>query len=199
MAQNIPLERWNLKVTIAEAVSFIVEALRDPQSPRWCAPGVMACFTVLRIYHKYGNHDLGDIVEQSHSFGSTMVAFLTAERSIADIESLDAVWAPCQCSQADIKSNNVVTEVHSLGSQIVADFRTRSHNLNDSRPYGRFGNKADIIASVFHNIVHFLCEGIERVKPFSIARGRHPEIWPAAPNDLIPFGMKNCNTDLIGF
>lgn len=171
-------------VTVAEAVSFIVEALRDPHNPRWCGLGVMSCFVVIRSHHE----NVGDVVKQNHSLGSTIMTFLTAKRSIADIESLDAVWAVCRCSQAEIKSNDIATAVHVIVSHIGSHLSTHCFDLNRNRPFGRFGNKADTTASIFHNLVCFLDNALRLAKPFSVAQGRHPEFWPATPNDLIPFG-----------
>jgi hypothetical protein len=56
---------------------------------------------------------------------------------------------------------------------------------------GRFGDKHDVLWSVVDKFSRFLADIFRKVKPFSVARGHRPEVWPTTPKDLIPYGMKS--------
>lgn len=178
----------DMGVTVAEAVSFIVEAIKDPHKPRWCGPCIMSCFVVIRIHHE----DMEIVVKRNHSLGSAVVAFLTAKRSTADIEALDAHWARCQCSQADIRGNNTAMAVHVIVAGLGPTLGVlNSDPANHNRAIGRYKDNVDMIGVVIHGLVQFLEDALHHVKPLSLAKGRHPEVWPATPSDLIPYGANH--------
>jgi hypothetical protein len=183
-----PLETPDLGVTVEEAISFIVEALKDPYNPRWCAPCIVSCILIIRLHHQ----SVGGIVKRNHSLCSSVVSFVTAKRSAADIEALDAHWARCECSQIDTRGNNNATAIHAVVSGLETTQRIVASDPNHGQDeaIGRFGNEIDVIGAVFHNLVQFLDHALRKAKAFSIAKGRHPEIWPATPKDVIPYGVK---------
>jgi hypothetical protein len=170
-----------LGVTVSKAISFIVEALEDPLNPRWCAPCITACIMVLMPDPDGDDTDeIGNIISRNHLFCSTIVAFLTAKRSIAAIEKLSSRWSKCSCSHADIIDHGLAMPIH----QLVA----RMHILADGDP--RFGKDSKIytLKTITRNFAQFFEDAVKKVKRSSIAKGRHPEIWPATLKDIIPYG-----------
>ena len=175
--------KLDLGVTVDEAVSFIAETLEDPLNPRWCGPCITACMVVIQLHH-----DTAEVViNKHHILGSTIVAFLTAKRSIADIEALASRWSKCRCSIAEISSHASAGRLHYIvvGMMPVLAKISASH-----RAVGRFGDKVDVLGVVVENFARFFMDAVSKVKPFSVAKGRHPEIWPTTPTDLIPYGVQ---------
>ena len=180
----------DLGITVDEAVSFIVEALEDPLNPRWCGPCIAACMVVIKFHHDTAE----TLINRNHLFGSTIVAFLTAKRSIADIEALEARWSVCKCSLDHITGHGGAVAVHCV---VMATMNPALEVLSAdprNRAVGRFGDRVDVIWSVVDHLARFLADAIVKVKPFSVAKGRHPEIWPNSPKDLIPYGMQSCKS-----
>src|ERR1700683_2440830 len=89
-----PESTFDIGISVDEAVAFIVEALEDPLKPRWCVQSIVACMTVIQFDHNSAE----SLINGNHLFGATIVAFLTAKRSIADIEALASTWSKCECS-----------------------------------------------------------------------------------------------------
>ena len=167
-----------LGVTVNDAISFVEEALEDPLNPRWCAPSIMACLVVIQPDPNKNDSDvLQTLIRRNHLFGSTIVAFLTAERSIAAIEALASRWSKCSCSNADIADHGTAMLIHHIVVGMMPF-------LSSDHP--RFYN--DALQSVVQNFVGLFESAVREVKPFSIAKGRHPEIWPPTPQTIIPYG-----------
>jgi hypothetical protein len=180
-----PEHTLELGVTADEAVSFIVEALKDPLKPQWCGQSIVACMIVIQLDHNSAE----SLINKNHLFGATIIAFLTAKRSIADIESLES-WSNCQCSYGAVTDHGGALRVHGLVAQICPILEKlhadpENHNRGMGR-MGRFGNSA--LKMMADRFVQFLIDAVSKVKPFSVAKGRHPQVWPATPTDLTPFG-----------
>jgi hypothetical protein len=182
-----PERTLDMGVTVDEAVSFIVEALKNPLKPRWCGQSIVACMIVIQ-----NDHDSAEfLINKNHLFGASIVAFLTAKRSIADIETLSSTWSNCECSYDAVTNHGGAIPVHHLVAAICPILEKFSANPdNRSRGMGRMGrfrdNPLKMVASGF---AQFVVDAVRKVKPFSVAKGRHPEIWPPTPKDLIPFGL----------
>jgi hypothetical protein len=176
----------DMGVTVDEAISFIVEALEDPLNPRWCALCIMACMVVIKL-----DHDTAEsLINKHHSFGSTIVAFLTAERSVAEIEALASRWSTCGCS-SNVFGSGISLRVHRIVVGMVPVLASLSAEPeNRNRANGRFKDKVDIFGTVVERLAEFFEDAVGKVKPFSLAKGRHPEMWPATPTDLIPYGAQ---------
>jgi hypothetical protein len=182
-----PERTLDMGVTVDEAVSFIVEALEDPLKPRWCGQSIVACMIVIQLDHNSAE----SLINKNHLFGATIVAFLTAKRSIADIETLSSTWSNCECSYEAVANHGGAIPVHHLVAGICpileklsADPDNRSRGMGKM---GRFGDNA--LKMVADRFAQFFVDAVSKVKPFSVAKGRHPEIWPPTPKDLIPFGL----------
>jgi len=57
-------------------------------------------------------------------------------------------------------------------------------------PWADLGIKSTLLGVVVEYFVNFFEDAVTKVKPFSVAKGRHPEIWPSTPKDLIPYGAQ---------
>jgi hypothetical protein len=169
-----------------EAISFLVEALEDPLKPRWCGPSIAASTEVICV----DDRTTKSLVNGNHLFGSTIIAFLTAKRSLIDLETLNDSWAVCRCSSEDVIGDNHAELMHHFAA---AASLTRL--ITDSSP-GRFGRKVDVLWTVAKQLACFLSQIFGDVKPFTIAKGRYAEIWPTVPQDLIPYGVKSRNLDV---
>jgi hypothetical protein len=187
-----PTEVIDLGVTLDEAVSFIIEALEDPLNPRWCGPSISACMMVIRHHNTAGT-----IINGNRLFGSAIVAFLTAKRSIATIETLASRWYTCECSHAAIKGHGIAVAAHELAEVTPIIMTLSTLPENQQRAFGRFGDKNDVLRAMIERFVEYLEDAVRKVKPSSVAKGRHPEIWPATPRDLIPYGVQPRELDLI--
>lgn len=159
---------FDVGFTVDEAIAFIIEALEDPLNPRWCAASVMVCAFVI--------HDQNapeSLLNANHLFGSTIVAFLTAKRSIADIKTLDSRWSNCSCSYADITNHGRAMLIHRVVAATAPTFTIE---------------KIEPLHKVVDTFALYFEDAVIKMKPFSVAKGRHPEIWPTTPQDLIPYG-----------
>ena len=180
----------DMGLTVDEAVNFIIEALEDLLKPRWCGQSIVACMIVIQFDHNSAE----SLINKNHLFGTTIVAFLTAKRTITDIETLASTWSKCECSYGAIAPHGGAVLVHHPAHHLVAAMfpilakrfaDPEYHNSGMSRIV-RFGDNAlKMVADCF---AQFFIDAVSKVKPFSVAKGRHPEIWPATPKDLIPFG-----------
>jgi hypothetical protein len=171
--------------TVDEAIAFIVEALKDPLNPRWCAPSIVGCMVMIQPDTAEGDDTakLEALINRNHLFGSTIVAFLTAERSLTAINGLASGWSKCNCSYADFIDNLDAMPIHQTLTSMVSEHMTSNSNVK----YGKDG-KFDVLKGVVRNFARFFESAVGRVKPLSISKGRHPEIWPATPKDIIPYG-----------
>jgi hypothetical protein len=168
-----------------QAIAFLVDALEDPLQPRWCGPAVAACMLVI----KADERTTENLVNGNHLLGSTIIAFLTAERSLADIETLDDHWAVCGCSSSHVIGHKRAELMHRLFAHMGPSVASLISDPSNSAG-GRFGDKIDVLWIVVDQFARFLSDIVCKVKAFSIAKGRHPEIWPTSPKDLIPYGVK---------
>jgi hypothetical protein len=171
-------------VAVHEAISFILEALKDPLNPSWCAPSIMACMLVIQPDLPDGDDDIDErkaLVNRNHLFGTTIAAFLTIERSISSIEKLASRWSKCSCSHADIANHGTAMPIHRIVIVMGLTFS------GDGPRYGR-GGMLEPFEAVVRNFGQWLEGAIAKVKPFSIAKGRHPDLWPTTPKDIIPYG-----------
>lgn len=166
-----------------EAISFLVEALEDPLKPRWCGPSIAASTEVICD----DDRTTKNLVNGNHLFGSTIIAFLTAKRSLIDLETLNDSWAVCRCSLEDVVGDNCAKSMHHFAAAA-----SLVRLITDSSK-GRFG---DVLWTVARQLACFLSQIFGDVKPFTIAKGRHVEIWPTVPQDLIPYGVKSRNLDV---
>src|ERR1700735_4135 len=80
-------------LTVDEAVSFIIEALKDPLKPRWCGQSIVTSMIVIQ-------------------FGHNSAESLTAKRTITDIETLASTWSKCECSYGAIAPHGGAVLVH---------------------------------------------------------------------------------------
>jgi hypothetical protein len=176
-----------------EAVTFIVEALEDLLNPHWCSPCIAACMVVIKFDHNTAE----TLINRNHLFGSAIVGFLTAKRSIADIKALEAHWSVCKCSLDHMTSHGGALAVHNLVIGTMAPALAILSADPRNHAVGRFGDKVDVIWSVLNHLARFLANAILKVKPFSIVKGRHPEIWPTTPKDLILHSMYSCRLGVI--
>ena len=166
-----------------EAISFLVDALKDPLKPRWCGPSIAASTEVIWTDDRAAEN----LVNGNHLFSSTIIAFLTAKRSLIDLETLNDHWAVCRCSSEDVIGDNHAKLMHCIGATA-----SLKRLITDS-PEGRFG----ALGTVADQLVCFLSGIFGDMKPFTIAKGRYAEIWPTKPQDLIPYGVKSRNLDAV--
>jgi hypothetical protein len=184
-----PDHTLDMGVTVDEAISFIVEALEDPLNPRWCALCILACTMVIKLDHNTAE----SLINKNHPFGSTIVAFLTAKRSAVEIEALASRWSTCSCTSSNVFGNGLSMRVHT--SKIVVGMMPVLARFSDPKNHnlakGRFKDKIDVFGTMVEHLAEFFEDAVDKVKPFSLAKGRHPEIWPATPTDLIPYGVQS--------
>jgi hypothetical protein len=162
--------------TVDDAIPFIIEALEDPLKPRWCASSIIASMVVI----DHANHPIETLINANHLFGSTIVAFLTAKRSAKDIRTLVSRWSKCSCSYADITRQDKVEKIHVVVDSMAATLPKFIADL-------KFG-EVRYLQRVVQKFAHYFEAAVTKVKPLSVAQGRHPKIWPASPKDLIPYG-----------
>jgi hypothetical protein len=120
--------------------------------------------------------ELRTLINQNHLFGSTIVGFPTVERSIAAIKKLASRWSKCSCSYVD---HGTAMAIHCIAARMMPTFAS-----NDPRLSGV------VFAGVVRNFCRLFENAVTKVKPFSIANGRHPEIWPATSTSIIPHGKQ---------
>lgn len=182
-----PEHTLDLGVTVDEAVSFITEAFANPLNPRWCAPCIVACMIVIQLDHNSAE----SLINGNHLFGSAIIAFLSAERSITAMEALASNWCKCKCSYADVTRHVSAKSVHHIvaGMEPVLAKLSTDPKLRN-RAIGRFGDRVDVLGTMMEHLARFFVDAVSKVKPFSVAKGRHPEIWPTTPKDLIPYGVQ---------
>lgn len=181
-------------VTVDQGVSFILDALEDPLNPRWCGPSLMGSVIVIQFYHS----STDSLAKLNHAFGSALVAFFTVKRSTTDMEELDSRWGTCRCSPAAIRANSVAAQLHYLAAgfaPVIA--KVVSDRPDDKEVVGRFGDRVDTIGTLVDHLVGFLADSLREVKPMRVAQGRRPDIWPATPKDLTPYGVKRHNLEFI--
>jgi hypothetical protein len=89
---------------------------------------------------------------------------------------------------------------HNRAALMHGHFSDMEKVINDSseRADRRFGDKVDVLWSVVDRLARFFADIVIKVKPSSVAKGRHPELWPTTPKDLIPYGVKSRNPDAAG-
>jgi len=158
----------NPDITVDEAVSFFVHALKDPLNPLSCGPCMVGCMLVIQPDHD----NIETLLKKYHAFWSTAISFLTAKRSAKDIETLDRQWSQCRCTGID---NNVAGRLHLFVHSMVSW----------SVSYGPDGGLGVLVNS----LIMLFTVTVNAVKAISIAKGRHPKMWPVSPRDLIPFGV----------
>lgn len=173
--ENGPDHTTDFGVTVNEAVSFIVEALEDPLNPRWCALSLMASMAVIEL-----DHSVETLINANHLFGSIIATFLTAKRTIADIKTLESRWSKCNCSYASLTDHGSATRIHFIIVQMAPVLAKHSSKYGEVDPFRK----------VVKKLTQYFKDAVTKVKPFSVAKGRHPEIWPATPKDLIPYGRQ---------
>jgi hypothetical protein len=157
------------------AVAFLVEALEDPLNPRWCGQCTMAGILVIKLDHNSAE----SVINKNHLFGSTIVSFLTAKRSSAEIETLESSWSQCNCSVADVIGHRGALALHRIIDVVQPTVARGQHN------------KLEVVGTVVEKLLEFFEDATSNAKPFSIAVCRHPRIWPAKPTDLIPYGAQH--------
>jgi hypothetical protein len=135
------------------------------------------------------NNTADTLINANHLFGSTILAFITARRTIATIEALVSTWSKCSCSYADVTGHGSAVAIHRLVARLEAVFAQLSVEPELlKRAVSRFGNKVTILGMVIEHFAQFFVDAASKVKPFSVAKGRHPEIWPVTSKDFIPYG-----------
>jgi hypothetical protein len=169
------LERKSLPVD--GALAFIADALNDPHNPRWCGPSLLRCMASIHAQHKAKE----SLVQRNHLFGAAIISFLTAKRSTANFALLDSLWVKCSCSEADISGNDIAATLHFLSDKV-------SHVLTPGPE--ELGSGTALLKEIIDSLVLLLQVAIRNLKPLSVAQGRHPDTWPAASKDLMPFGTK---------
>jgi hypothetical protein len=169
-----PEHTLNLGVTVDEAVSFIMKALGDPLNPRWCGSCIVACMIVIELDHNTAD----TLINANHLFGSTILAFLTTKRTIATIEALVSSWSKCKCSYGDVTDHgNSAVTIHHLVARLEPFFAQLSVDPElRKRTVSRFGNKVTILGMIIEHFAQFFVDAASKVKPFTVAKGRHPEI-----------------------
>jgi hypothetical protein len=168
-------------VAVYEAISFIVEALKDPLNPSWCLPSILACILVINPDLPEGQDDGEEreaLINRNHPFAAAIVAFITVQRSVSSIKKLANRWSKCNCAYTGISAHDPAMRIHQIVTMM---------GINRGRPYGEDGNM-DEIETIVRNFSQWIEGAIVKVKPFSIAKGRHPDLWPATPKDIIPYG-----------
>ncbi|KIM77174.1 hypothetical protein PILCRDRAFT_796231 [Piloderma croceum F 1598] len=153
---------FDIGVTVDESISFIVEALEDPLNPRWCAACIVACMTVIKLDHNIAE----SLINKNHTFGSSIVAFLTAERSVAEIEALASRWSTCGCSSSDVFGSGLCMRVHRIVVGIVLVLAKLSADpKHRNRANSRFKDKFDVFGTVVKNIAGFVEDAFYQIGP----------------------------------
>jgi len=147
-----PEHTLDLGVTVDEAVSFNVKALEDPHNPRWCGSCIVACMTVIEVDHNTAD----TLINANHLFGSTILAFLIAKRTIATIEALVSSRSECKCSYADATDHSSAVAVHRLVARIEPIFAQLS--VDHKHPVSGFGNKVTIPRMVIEHFAQFFVD-----------------------------------------
>jgi hypothetical protein len=128
---------------------------------------MVGCLLVIQPDHD----NIEALLRTYHTFWSTALAFLTVKRVSADVEALDRNWAQCGCLYTH---NIMAAKIHSLANSMINWTTTR----------GQHGGLGILI----NHLVLTFTATINAVKTVSVAKGRHPEVWPASPKDLMPHG-----------
>jgi hypothetical protein len=163
----------------------MVEAFKDPLNPSRCVPSIMACMLVIQPDLPDGHYDDGNereaLINRNHPFATAIIAFLTVKRSVSSIKKLASRWSKCSCAHTDIAALGPAMRIHQIAT-IMA--------VTPSGSGPRYGGDGDMgaIETIVRNFTQWFEGTIAKVKPFSIAKGRHPDLWPATPNDIIPYG-----------
>lgn len=154
-------------VTIDDAVTFFVDALQDPWEPRWCGPCLVGCMLVIQP----GPDNVESHLRQYHNFWSTAIAFLTAKRTLPELNALEERWGFCTCGS-------------NTDSVVAAKLHYIAGVFNWSKSSGGQGG----LGLLIDHLALMFTVTVESVKTVSIAKGRHPDVWPASPTDLMPYG-----------
>lgn len=186
---NAHHDQTSLGVSVDEAISFMMDALRDPLKPGWCGPCIMACLLVIQPDPVEDPDRLATLINRNHLLCSTIVAFLTVKRSITAMEKLASCWSKCGCSYAD---SSIAMSLHKL-VVIMTNITSRNPEYSED-------GKADALEVVVRNFARFVQAALDKAKPSSLTKGRHPEIWPTTPTDIIPYGRQpRISESLISF
>lgn len=156
------------QISVEDAINVFVDGLKDPFKPRFCGECLVGCLLI--IYPSVtGTQD----IRANHSFWSTAISFLTVDRPPGSIDALDRHLSQCNCR---VDSDRIVDMLHLLTRSIV----------KFSSKLGPSGSLGAIIAQLNNAFAHIM----KPVKSFKVAKGRHTEIWPSSPHDLMPHGQK---------
>lgn len=135
----------------------------------------MACILVIKLDHSCAEF----LINKNHLFGLTIASFLTVRRSSMEIEIPESSRSKCSCYIADITGHRSAAAFHRIIA-VVQPIVTRGQH-----------DKLGVICRVVEKLVQLFEDATSKAKPFSIAVHRHPEIRPANPTDLIPYGAEH--------
>jgi hypothetical protein len=153
-------------VAVHDAVAFFVQALKDPCNPLSCCPSVVAAFLVIQP----NPNNIEHLLKSYHTLWSTAISFLSADRSLQDMEALEDRWGHCRCKTSAF---GVDGRLHTLAESLI------SWNAPGS---------PDSAFSVFINtLVALFATTFNSVNAVRIAKGRNSKMWPVSPGDLIPY------------
>lgn len=152
-------------VSMENAVSFFVDALSDFNHPKYCATCLIGSLSVIRA-ERQGKITI--VLTKYHTFWNTTIAFLTAERSKDDLESLHSALSTCHP-----KSDPTRRKYHNMGQPTIDRYASDEKNT----PY-----------SVFFMMLFTCCgHAFSLASEVSLAKGVQKS-WPTSPYDLIPYG-----------
>lgn len=154
-------------IPIKDAIDVFVQGLQDPFEPSYCGVCIVGC--ILAIYPSLMRTQ--DIPTIHHSFWSTAISFLTVNRPPGYIEVLALRLSQCTCPTG---RGTTIDKLHLL---------TKSFSIFNSRR-GVLGSLAIIVVQLNNMFGRLL----KQVKPTTVAKGRHTELWPTSPHDLVPHG-----------
>jgi hypothetical protein len=124
--------------------------------------------------------DIEILLRKYHTFWSTAIAFLTAKRTVDDVEALDRCWSQCKCAYTH---DTTAAKLHMVVNSMLEWVTT----------FGRYGG----LGLLVDNLVMTFTITVDAVKTVSVAKGRHPELWPASPKDLMPNGPETTVESII--
>jgi hypothetical protein len=152
----------NPGVTVDDAVAFLVHTLKDPCNPLSCGPSAVAAILVIQP----DDDNIEHLLKSYHTLFSTAISFLSADRSLRDMEALERRWGLCRCA--------------TMGSDVEAGLHMLAHSLISWEGPSGFRLLIDYFVALFAITV-------PSVNAVRIAKGRNAKMWPVSPGDLIPY------------
>ncbi|KAJ7625076.1 hypothetical protein DFH06DRAFT_747148 [Mycena polygramma] len=162
----------------AATIDLFVSSLEDIRNPKHCAACLTGC--TLAFFHQNNAPHLWETVSalraEHHLFLDRCIAFLTLERTLAELDAACDAWVGCECD---------------LDDELIS----KLHNLVPRREEPTLDTVARHIVSVVHAILQPVKEkgGVHKVahNAEKAAKQGKSVLWPTKPSDLLPYGPES--------